>query len=152
VATPRVWLGAYLMLMISVGINLALPLLDHHAAEYKPWHPHLVLGALSASERALALAFHRHGYQQSHAHDPLTGMPLPGPAGYPQAQDQPVVLLIADVPDGLISGGMGDSVFLVPIAQRQAVPPSSLWQPFPPVELFRVQVAAPPPTPPPRAV
>lgn len=68
--------GAYLVLVVAMGLAFMLPLGDHHAAERDPWHDHLAVGARGI-ERTRAISAHRHEFERDHDHDRATGRPLP---------------------------------------------------------------------------
>lgn len=55
----------HLALLASLGVLALLPAFDHHAAEYSPWHSHLLAGGRVAVD---APDHHDHPYTQPHAH------------------------------------------------------------------------------------
>jgi hypothetical protein len=57
-------------LICSLSVNFVLPAFDHHAADYSPWHDHVVVGASTAAEREQALQAHTHGAGVPHSHGP----------------------------------------------------------------------------------
>lgn len=56
---------AHLALLASLGVLALLPAFDHHAAEYSPWHSHLLAGGRVAPDTAW---HHDHPYAVEHTH------------------------------------------------------------------------------------
>lgn len=52
-------------LLAALGVLALLPAFDHHAAEYSPWHSHLLAGGRVAPDTAW---HHNHPYAQPHTH------------------------------------------------------------------------------------
>jgi hypothetical protein len=132
-------------LIAAVSLNNVLPALDHHAAEYSPFHVHLVVGAGTPAERDALLADHHHGAGQPHQHEPADSGSTPGAVG---AQSN-LTAIGARLADGLLS--------LVASADPQIMPEGlpllpalPLWVTLLPVVLFLAWRASPPPEQPPR--
>lgn len=62
----------HLALLAALGVLALLPAFDHHAAEYSPWHSHLLAGGRVAVD---APEHHDHPYAQPHAHPAAPGDP-----------------------------------------------------------------------------
>ncbi len=62
----------HLALLASLGVLALLPAFDHHAAEYSPWHSHLLAGGRVAVSTP---AHHAHPYAQPHTHPAALGAP-----------------------------------------------------------------------------
>lgn len=143
---------ACLVLLAAAGLTIALPLLDHHAVEFSPWHGHIVIGALTNQERALALAHHHHLYEQPQQHDPVTGQPvLPSTRGA-AGSSQPRVLVLTDRLGGLVSFyGVVDLGLFIAVALLAAAPAVSVWRPGMPAQLLQKSAHLALSIPPPRA-
>lgn len=142
-AVRRPRLFTCLALLAAAGLTIALPLLDHHAVELSPWHSHIVIGALTEQERALALAHHHHG--------PAAGRPA-SPTRAGAKSPTPQVLAITERPGGLLSfyGATGLGLFIA-AAPMAAAPAVSVWQPFAPAEPLSGSIHLASLKPPPRA-
>jgi hypothetical protein len=143
---PAWWIVVW-GLITGLTLNCVLPALDHHAAEYSPFHEHLILGAASPAEREALLAGHQHGAGQPHQHDQTTQGTA---AAAPQQAEPSVTVLGTGVIDSLLSlaAGAGDR-----LAQGDALPvlpPLALWLTLIPIALLFSKRAAPPLEQPPR--
>jgi hypothetical protein len=136
---PPVWhIRAGLLVLLSIGIALVAPLVDHHAFERLPWHEHMVTGA-SPVEQAYFLETHTHAYERPHEH---------GAPNEPQAGQSPEVIVISGSTDiGLLAEGLWQSDLVTNL----------LWPIATLVAVIRLPVASlsavpsPIPTPPPRS-
>ena len=134
------WWFVMLGLSASLSLNYVLPLLNAQAAEYTPFHTHLLLGG-SAADRAWLLAHHSHGAHQT------------------QTDQTPAAAALPDQGATIINGGDGLSAVLAGAAGGEllaaldwpdALPPLALWALLVPAALFFLGLAAPPPVQPPR--
>jgi hypothetical protein len=132
-------------LIAAVSLNNVLPALDHHAAEYSPFHAHLVVGADTPAERDALLADHHHGAGQPHQHGPAHDDGVPAAV----AAQSNLTVIGARLADGLLA--------LVASADPQIMPEGlplllalTLWVTLLPAVLFLARRASPPPEQPPR--
>jgi hypothetical protein len=150
VSDSRLRQAACLIFLAAVGQSLALPIVDHHALEYSPWHSHLVLSAGSAQAAAWAITHHHHTFEQQHPHDPATGLPFAPETPSPSAFRRLRVLVIGGDPGRLIASFV--AVDLGPTAASGlGLPPVWLWQPIAAVDPLAIRARVSPPLPPPRA-
>jgi len=109
--------------LASLLFSLALPALDHHAAERNPAHGH---GAASAAVGGLP---HHHAFEYPHEHPPVmadAGAPAGAPAG---AAGALVVVLVEPHEHGAPSPGPGGSAAL-PTQGAGAPGGGSSWVPL----------------------
>ncbi len=123
-------------LCASLSLNYVLPMLNTQAAEYTPFHTHLLLGG-SAADRAWLLAHHTHGLAQ----------PAPAPTALPD--HGPTIVSAGDALTGLLSGAAGGEL-LGAFDWPAALVPLALWALLLPAALFLLGLASPPPQQPPR--
>lgn len=146
-------LGINLVLLAAVVLHCGLALVDHHAAEYDPWHDHIVI-AIDGVTRARELASHRHGRQQPHDHSPVADHPTHrGGAAGSDASDSHVIA----IPDHVHSSGISlfgvTTEYLFALDQAIALAmPSGVGGSFVAAFLTPTEITLPPPEPPPRAI
>jgi hypothetical protein len=138
---PAWWL-VFWGLLTSLSLNWVLPVFDHHAAEYNPFHTHRVVGAVSPDQRAHRLADHHHGAGQPHVHGASAA-----PSG--PASTSPSVVGFTAL-DGLLdlAARAGDLAVAADWALPQ--PPLALWLAVGAGAVLLFPLAAPPPIQPPR--
>jgi hypothetical protein len=134
-------------LIAALSVNSVLPALDHHAAEYSPFHAHVVAGAATPAERDALLQDHHHGSGQPHRHGPAGDESNPAGA---VASHSTLTVIGARLADGLLSlaANAGDQQ-LMP-AELPLSPPLAIWLALLPAVLFLAWRASPPPERPPR--
>jgi hypothetical protein len=132
-------------LIPALSLNTVLPALDHHAAEYSPFHSHIVLGAATPAERDALLADHHHGAGQPHSHEPAEST---GAAGAVAAQSN-LTVIGARLADGLLALAASADLQSMP-AGLGLLPPLALWLVLLPAALFLAWTASPPLPQPPR--
>lgn len=130
-------------LSASLSLNFVLPALDHHAAEYSPFHAHLVVGALTTAEREQALAAHQHGGGQPHTH-PASAAVLP------MTGETPVVYATGLWESLLALGAGGVPELRVRLDWPVPPPLYAVWLVLLPAALCLVLRSSPPPIQPPR--
>lgn len=142
--------AAHLVLLAAVGLIIALPLIDHHAIEYSPWHAHIVLGVSDDRERAWILATHHHTFEQPHQHDPVTGLPLQPHSDPPRAPHAAQVIVTADDSGSLVAYYWAAELGLT-ASPSLSLPPSGVWSQLASVDPLPSFSDIAPPLPPPRA-
>jgi len=117
--------------LLSIGLRYSLPIVDPYAAEYDPWHTHVVIGAGSPAEVDLALANHQHrtgGIPSPYAGQRPASQPA-GQAGRPGGHQEPRVINIANQQDSRVSLiGIGTLAWLSPVALCWALLLTWFWQ------------------------
>jgi len=122
-------------LSASLSLNYVLPLLNAQAAEYSPFHTHLLLGG-SAADRAWLLAHHTHGLPHA-------------PAAASLPDHAPTIFTTGGGLTSLLSGAAGGEL-LGAFDWPAALAPLVLWALLVPAALFCLCLLAPPPEQPPR--
>lgn len=133
----------HLSLLAALGLLALLPAFDHHAAEYSPWHGHVIVGGASLP------AGHAHPFAQPHTHPAAhTHSPAAPVSG---AQSTPgVVFTPASLP-GIVSVLVALSAILPgPGVWLAAVPLAALWLLLASARLSPRPCALTLPDPPPR--
>jgi hypothetical protein len=129
----------HLALLASLGVLALLPAFDHHAAEYSPWHSHLLAGGRAVVGMP---EHHAHPYTQPHTHPAAPGDPALAEASGVIFGPNPlagVVSLLAALDQAIPPG-------LTPLA----LPAVALWLLCALGQLWPRAIQTPLPDPPPR--
>ncbi|MPZ15464.1 MAG: hypothetical protein GEU73_13760 [Chloroflexi bacterium] len=144
------WPGLSCVLLLSLALCIALPLLDHHAAERDPLHGHLVLSG-SAAAQAQALASHHHSFEAAHAHVVSPALLEPSDVDRELTGDAPRVIVLQGWDGSDVASVSGAGLLLLAPDWPELAPPRlSEARLFPRLSPL-VTVALPTPEPPPRA-
>jgi hypothetical protein len=144
-------LGINLVLLAAVGLHCGLALMDHHAADYDPWHDHVVLRV--GDEHAASDAAHRHDAGRAHEHDPVVARAT-HPHDSAEATDADNAQVVS-IPDHTHSSGLSlfgvamDYLFALDTAQPLETPSGATKAPIS-TFLAPNDIALSPPEPPPR--
>lgn len=133
---PRLF--ACLIALAAIGQTVVLPLIDHQAVEYSPWHTHVVLGSVNWSEAAWALAHHDHVYERtSHI-------------AADEAASTPARVRVVSTDSGRTLTVAWAIDLTATLFSSLRLPAASLWQPLSAAEHGLAWRLGVPPLPPPR--
>lgn len=134
-------------LISTLSLSLALPALGFSAADYNPFHQHLVTGADNPSERRQALAEHTHDGGPAPVH-PSTADSVARALSVPELP--PTVVGTAPGIDHSLVCPACAPYLLIPFDAPATSAPPSLWQKLTITTLFGAWLSGPPPVQPPR--
>lgn len=137
-AFPPAWWLVFWGLLTSLSMNWVLPVFDHHAAEYSPFHGHAVAGG--AAQLHHLLEIHAHGAGQPHTHSE---------AGAPVSTTSGTVISLSAL-DGLLTLVARAADVVVTTAWPLPQPPVGLWLAVGMATVLLLWRATPPPKSPPR--
>lgn len=148
---PAWWIALW-GLISALSLNYALPAFDDHAADYSPFHSHVVIGATSPAERSQVLANHTHTGGRTDTHPEAAGT---AGASTPSATSTPDPLQAAHgnatgYGGGLPCAACAGACLLAGMNLLSASFPSPIWLVSGTALLFRAFPSASPPEQPPR--
>ena len=138
------WWLTFWGLLTSLSLNWVLPALDHHAAEYNPFHAHAVVGGSAAQRKALLVA-HGHGAGHPHDHREAT---TPA-AGVGQRPGAPILVSLSTL-EGVRALAAHAAEVLAAMAAPLPLPPQALWLTVGVLPLILLWTQTRPPINPPR--
>jgi hypothetical protein len=150
----KYWLRhrAHIALLLLFAFRLGLPVFDSHAAEYVPWHQHIVQGAYSQSELRSLLASHHHSFEQTSQRHPASVLRSTKQDGRHIDSGSLRVIAIVDLASSPISVSSSvDLVLFMPGVTHLPAPVLDLSRLLSVSVPINLGVELSPPAPPPRA-